>query len=101
MDPGQKSVVLILARELATNLATPMFLIDAGGRLVFYNEAAEPIVGKPFADVGEMDAGEWAAMLKLTTPEGETLSGPRSRPAWRCSSDARRTDPSPSPVSTA
>lgn len=74
MDPGQKSVVLILARELATNLATPMFLVDADGRLVFYNEAAEPIVGRPFAEVGEMDAGEWAALLKPTSTTGEPLS---------------------------
>ena len=74
MDPGQKSVVLILARELATNLATPMFLIDAEGRMVFYNEAAEPIVGRPFAEVGEMDAGDWATLLKPTTPSGEALS---------------------------
>ena len=37
---GPRSLPLILARELAANLATPMFLLDADGMLVFYNEAA-------------------------------------------------------------
>ena len=45
---------LILARELASNLATPMFLLDAGGMLVFYNDAAELLLGKPFAELGEI-----------------------------------------------
>ena len=36
-----KPLPLILARELASNLATPMFLLDANGMLVFYNDAAE------------------------------------------------------------
>ena len=57
-DPGTsaKSLPLILARELAANLATPMFLIDAGGALVFCNEAAELMLGKPFAEMGDITA---------------------------------------------
>ena len=61
---------LILARELASNLATPMFLIDARGMLVFYNEAAEALIGKPFAELGEMDALEWGALLQMTETDG-------------------------------
>ena len=39
--PGSpKSLPLILARELASNLATPMFLLDADGILVYFNDAA-------------------------------------------------------------
>ena len=45
-----KSLPLILARELAANLATPMFLIDENGNLVFYNDAAELLIGKPFSE---------------------------------------------------
>ena len=39
--PGPKSLPLILARELAANLSTAMFLLDATGTLVYFNDAAE------------------------------------------------------------
>jgi hypothetical protein len=72
--PGSpKSLPLILARELAANLATPMFLMDPGGMLVFYNDAAAMLLGKPFAELGEIPSGEFGASLELTTPEGERL----------------------------
>jgi PAS domain-containing protein len=68
-----KPLPLILARELASSLATPMFLIDAHGAFVFYNDAAELIIGKPFAELGEIPAGEFGAVMKLTTPGGEPV----------------------------
>lgn len=71
---GGPSLPLILARELAANLATPMFLIDARGMLVFYNDAAERVIGAPFSDIGEIDAIEWGAMLHLCEPDGRPLS---------------------------
>ena len=74
MAEQQKSVVLILARELASNIATPMFIVDADGTLVFYNEPAESIVGAPWAQHGEMAASEWGAMLKPEDLEGNKLS---------------------------
>jgi PAS domain-containing protein len=72
--PGApKSLPLILARELASNLATPMFLLDAGGMLVFYNDAAAMLLGKPFAELGEIPSGEFGAALELATPDGRPL----------------------------
>jgi hypothetical protein len=72
--PGApKSLPLILARELASNLATPMFLLDAGGMLVFYNDAAAMLLGKSFAEVGEIPSGEFGASLNLSTPDGEPI----------------------------
>jgi PAS domain-containing protein len=72
--PGApKSLPLILARELASNLATPMFLLDPGGMLVFYNDAAAALLGKPFAELGEIPSGEFGAALELTTPDGEPI----------------------------
>ena len=68
-----KSLPLILARELASNLATPMFLIDADGMLVFYNDAAALLLGKSFAELGEIPAEEFGAVLELTTPDGEPM----------------------------
>jgi hypothetical protein len=68
-----KSLALILARELAANLATPMFLQDQRGILVFYNDAAAMLLGKPFAELGETPSGEFAASLQLATPDGAPL----------------------------
>ena len=65
-----KSLPLILARELASNLATPMFLIDAAGMLIFYNDAAELMLGRPFAELGHVSALEFGAMLELTDLDG-------------------------------
>lgn len=68
-----KPLPLILARELASNLATPMSLIDARGVLVFYNDAAALLIGKPFAEMGEMPGEEFAEVLHMRTPDGQPL----------------------------
>jgi PAS domain-containing protein len=70
---GGKPLPLILARELASNLATPMTLIDARGVLVFYNDAAALLIGKTFAEMGETPAEEFGAVLQFKTPDGEPL----------------------------
>ena len=73
-DPGgARSLPLILARELAANLATAMFLLDAEGMLVYYNDAAALLIGKSFAEMGEIPSSEFAAALKMTTPDGEPI----------------------------
>jgi PAS domain-containing protein len=85
---GQKHLVLILARELASNLATPTLIADDLGRLVFYNEAAEEVVGRAFAEAGEMPLDEWTASFSPRTPDSEPLP-PERRPA-RIALDERR-----------
>ncbi|MGA3146457.1 MAG: PAS domain-containing protein [Acidimicrobiales bacterium] len=72
--PGSpKSLPLILARELASNLATPMFLLDAEGILVYFNDAAARLLGKQFADLGEIPSGEFGDALQMTFPDGQPL----------------------------
>ncbi len=70
---SEPSLPLILARELAANLATPMFLIDAGGTLVFCNEAAELLLGKRYGDIGGITALEFGAMLELGNVDGSPM----------------------------
>jgi PAS domain-containing protein len=67
----QKHLILILARELASNLATPTLIADDLGQVVFYNEAAETVIGRPFADLGEVGLDELGASFGPRTPEGE------------------------------
>ena len=69
-----KPLPLILARELATSLATPMYLMDARGMLVFYNDAAAVLIGKTFGELGEIPGSEFAAVMQLATAEGEPVS---------------------------
>ena len=64
----QKDVVLILARELASNLATPMLVLDHTGALIFFNEAAEVIMGAPFATVAQPRAGDGLAVNGCLRP---------------------------------
>jgi PAS domain-containing protein len=71
--PRQKSLVLILAREFASTLATPMFVADGDGDLVFYNEPAEEILGKSFAEVGEISAEEWTNLFQPRDLAGKAM----------------------------
>ena len=83
-----KHLVLILAREFASNLATPTAIADEEGRLVFYNEAAEEVIGGPFSEIGEVDLDEWTTSFAPRTAEGEPLPA-EQRPA-RIAFDERR-----------
>jgi PAS domain-containing protein len=84
----QKHLVLILARELASNLATPTLIADDRGQLVYYNEAAEQFTGRTFAETGEMPLDEWTASFSPRTRDAEPLP-PEKRPA-RIALDERR-----------
>ena len=69
----QKHLVLILAREFASNLATPTLIIDDRGWLVFYNEAAEEILERPFSEASEVPFEEWIGPFSPRTLESEPL----------------------------
>jgi PAS domain-containing protein len=44
-------------------LSTPAFLVDEGGVLVFYNEAAGMLLGKRFEELGTVGPGEWGSLF--------------------------------------
>jgi len=67
----QKHLVLILAREFASNLATPTLITDERGCLVYYNEAAEEVFGRSFAEVGEMPIDEWSSQFEPRSVESD------------------------------
>ncbi|MBX3025812.1 hypothetical protein KF840_12970 [bacterium] len=74
MATAQKPIEMILMRQLASTLAMPIFLVDAEGALVFYNEPAEGILGLRFDETGEMPAGEWAAHWEPSAADGTPLA---------------------------
>lgn len=69
----QRNLVLILAREFASKLATATFITDAGGNLIYYNEPAEQLLGRTFAEAGEVKAEEWASMYKVEELDGTPI----------------------------
>jgi len=75
MAPESRSLLLILARELASNLATPMFVVDTKGVLVFYNEAAEALLGQSFSVTGPIGLEDWGGeMFRPEDFEGRRIS---------------------------
>ena len=66
--------MLILAREFASNLATPIYIADSEERLVYFNEPAEQIAGRSFAETGEIPVREWAEMLSPQAADGQPLN---------------------------
>ena len=73
----QKPIELILMRQLATTLAMPIFLVDPAGTLIFYNPAAERVLGLRFDETGEMPLDEWSRRWCPTGDAGEVLSPER------------------------
>jgi PAS domain-containing protein len=69
----EQAVELILMRQLASYLAMPIFLIDPRGDLLFFNEPAEPILGRRFDETGAMNFDEWVAAFKLTDEDGSVI----------------------------
>ena len=72
-EGAQKPLELILARNLLTSLSTPAFLVDQGGRLLFYNEAAGALLGRSFEETGQMSAAEWTAVFGPLSDERDPI----------------------------
>ena len=71
---AQKEIEVILTRQLASYLAMPIILVDAAGTLLFYNEAAEVILGRRFEETGELSADEWVPSVVVTDAQGTPLT---------------------------
>lgn len=67
------NLVLILARDFASRLATAMFLVDPEGTVIYYNEAAEKILGRPFTEGHAMPASEWSTAFTPVDGSGNPL----------------------------
>ncbi|HEX5579572.1 MAG TPA: PAS domain-containing protein [Candidatus Limnocylindria bacterium] len=66
-------IELILVRHLASTLSIPTFLVDDEGTLVFYNEAAEPLLGRRFDEAGEMAFEAWTSVYRVRDKTGRLV----------------------------
>jgi hypothetical protein len=71
---SQKEIEIILARQLAEYLTTPLFIVDAQGAMVYYNEPSERLLGMRFDHTGEIPAAEWSAMFKQVDAAGNPIA---------------------------
>jgi PAS domain-containing protein len=69
----QRPLELILARNLMSALSTPAFLVDEGGVLAFYNEAAGMLLGKRFEELGAVGPEEWGSLFGPFGEDGEPI----------------------------
>jgi PAS domain-containing protein len=74
MSGPQKPLELILARNLLTSVTTPAFLVAKDGTLLFYNEGAGALIGRPFEDTGQLDLEEWTRRFGPFDEEDNPLS---------------------------
>jgi PAS domain-containing protein len=70
---AQHDIGLILMRQLADGLAAPMLLADQRGDLLFFNEAAERLLGQRFDDVGELALEERRRIFSFRDADGNFL----------------------------
>src|SRR5262249_6814511 len=66
-------IELVLMRQLASCLSMPILVVDPQGHLVFFNEAAEPILGRRFEESGEIRRGEWSSLFTPTNDDGSPV----------------------------
>lgn len=69
---AQQPIELILLRHLASRLAVPVFVVDASGDMIYFNEPAEAVLGRRFNEVREMPFEEWTTAF-LPSGEGQLL----------------------------
>lgn len=66
-------IELVLLRQAAEYLAQAVFLTDSEGGVLFYNQAAEALLGRPFAQVERQGLADWLDGLGLVDEAGHPV----------------------------
>lgn len=70
---AQQLIELILLKQWASYIAIPIWLMDAAGDLVYYNEPAEEALGARFEEAGMIHAEDLAQLFVATDVDGSPL----------------------------
>ena len=70
---SQQEIEVILTRQLASCLAVPVFLVDCEGDLIYYNEAAESLLGMRFHETGKVPRIGWTTAFAPTGEDGGAI----------------------------
>lgn len=71
----QHPIEIILARQWADTMSHPIWITDVDGNLLFYNEAAEAVLGVRFDEAGEMPAERLAELFETSKLDGSPMPG--------------------------
>lgn len=67
------SIEIVLLKQVAGYLATPVFLVDEDGTLEYYNEPAEELLGQRYEETGQIPLEVWGKLWSPTHPDGRPL----------------------------
>jgi PAS domain-containing protein len=71
---AQYPIEMILLKQWASLMAVPVWITGDDGRLVYYNEPAEEILGLRFEDAGELSADRVAEVFVISDVDGSPLT---------------------------
>ena len=60
-------------KQVASYLATPIFIVDPQGDLIYFNEQAEGLLGRRYDETGEMPRDEWGTIFTPVDDVGEPV----------------------------
>ena len=66
-------IEILLVKQVAGYLATPVFLVDEDGTLAYYNEPAEVLLGQRYEETGKIPLEVWGKLWSPTDPAGRPL----------------------------
>jgi PAS domain S-box-containing protein len=69
----QREVELILLRQLASYLTIPIFVVDAKGTLIYFNEPAENFLARRFDETEQLTLEEWSQLIAPSNEDGSPL----------------------------
>ena len=67
------AIEIVLLKQVAGYLATPVFLVDEDGTLEYYNEPAEELLGQRYEETGQIPFEAWGKLWTPTHPDGRPL----------------------------
>lgn len=71
---AQFAIEIILLRQWAAHMAIPIWITEENGRLAYYNEPAERLLGRTFAEAQQLPFQELSQLFQTTTLEGEPIA---------------------------
>lgn len=69
----QQAIEMILLRQWASYMAMPIWVADSDEKLLYYNEAAEALLGRRFDEAGELVLDQLPSTFKLSAEDGTPL----------------------------
>lgn len=67
-------VEVILLRQWASYMDYPVWIMNAGGDLIYFNEKAAPLIGQSYGQIGDIAVADIAALFETTDLDGSPLA---------------------------